>query len=182
MATEPESIDPRLADAIGSLRDTPPAVDLWPEIAPRLQPRRIPGTVRLRWPTALAAGLAIAVASIGGTAAVLKRNRPPSPAIVLPDNISLPVTAALNAPADTTLTSAIIQLEGTLRSLQAKLDPASRASLDRSLRVLDQAIADASARRHADPGNSRAARYLTATLRRKLDMLRTVTVLASSRA
>lgn len=183
MATEPEGLDPRLAEAIKGLHDTPPATDLWPAIAPKLQPRRVPGTVRLRWPTALAAGLAIAVASVGGTLAVLRRATGPDPVVTVPNNSGLPViSAAIASPADTTLESAIVQLEATLQSLQAKLDPTSRESLNRSLRVLDKAIADASAQRTAEPDDPRAARYLTATLRKKLDVLRTVTVLASSRS
>lgn len=182
MATEPEELDPRLAEAIRGLRDTPPSVDLWPAIAPQLQPRRIPGTFRLRWPTALAAGLAIAVASVGGTVAVLNRQAGPDPVIVVPPTGAPVVAAAMASPADTTLETAITQLEGTLRSLQDKLDPASRESLDRSLRVLDKAIDDATAQRQAEPDDPRAARYLTATLRKKLDVLRTVTVLASSRS
>ncbi|MES2306685.1 MAG: hypothetical protein V4558_14335 [Gemmatimonadota bacterium] len=180
MATESDELDPRLADAVRGLRDTPPAADLWPEIAPRLQPR-VPGTVRLRWPTALAAGLAIAVASVGGTVAVLRRAEPPAPLVTLPKNTGLPVIS-IASPADTTLESAIKQLEVTLLSLQDKLDPASRASLDRSLSVLDKAIGDAAAQRQAEPNDPRAARYLTATLRKKLDVLRTVTVLASARS
>jgi hypothetical protein len=182
MATEPEGLDPKLAEAIKGLHDTPPATDLWPAIAPKLQPRRVAGTVRLRWPTALAAGLAIAVASVGGTVAVLKRSTGPDPVIVVPPTGVPVVPIAMASPADTTLESAIVQLEATLQSLQDKLDPASRESLNRSLRVLDKAIADASAQRSAEPDDPRAARYLTATLRKKLDVLRTVTVLASSRS
>ncbi|MEO5798531.1 MAG: hypothetical protein ABIZ70_11820 [Gemmatimonadales bacterium] len=183
MATEREELDSRLAEAVRGLRDTPPAADLWPEIAPRLQPRRIAGTVRLRWPTALAAGLAIAVASVGGTLAVLRRAEVPPAVVKLPKNTGVPVVSvALASPADTTLETAIVQLEATLQTLQAKLDPASRESLNRSLRVLDRAIADASEQRRAEPEDPRAARYLTATLRKKLDVLRTVTVLASARS
>lgn len=182
MATEHGELDPRLAEAIMGLRDTAPAEDLWPAIAPHLEPRRLRATLRLRWPTALAAGLTIVVASVGGTLAVLQRNQPPHPEVVLPNSTGLPgISAALASPADTTLESAIVQLEATLKSLENQLDPESRASLTRSLLVLDQAIADASAQRRAEPDDARAARYLTATLRKKLDVLRTVTVLASTR-
>lgn len=183
MAIEHDDLDPHLLEAIRELRDIPPERDIWTEIAPRLQPRAMPGTVRLRWPTALAAGLAVAVASVGGTVAVLRRTAAPHPVVTLPDNAGLPIiTAAVASPADTTLASAISQLETTLQVLQEKLDPGSRESLNRSLRVLDQAIAEASAQRRAEPDDPRAARYLTATLRKKLDVLRSATVLASSRS
>ena len=182
MATDPHDTDARLAEAIGQLRDSAPEHDLWPDIAPRLRPRAVPGTLRLRWPTALAAGLAIAVASVGGTMAVLHRGAPPVTSVTLPRDTGLPVIAASASPADTTLLSAIVQVEGTLRSLQEKLDPAARASLARSLEALDQAITEAAARQRSQPGDPRAARYLTATLRKKLDVLRNVAVLASSRS
>lgn len=183
MATDPQDLDPRLAAAIRDLRDAPPDHDLWPDIAPRLRPRAVPGTVRLRWPTALAAGLAIAVASVGGTMALLRRSAPPVTSVELPRDTGLPVIpASVASPADTSLLSAIVQVEGTLRGLQGKLDPASQASLARSLEVLDQAIADAAAQRRAEPADPRAARYLTGTLRKKLEVLRNVAVLASARS
>ena len=84
---------------------------------------------------------------------------------------------------DGNLVKAVLEeYDGAIQVLQEKLDPGSRESLNRSLRVLDQAIAEASAQRRAEPDDPRAARYLTATLRKKLDVLRSATVLASSRS
>ena len=185
MATDNEPLDPRLADAIRELRDSAPATDLWPGIAPRLAPRAHIGGMRMRWPTALAAGLVIAVGSIVGTIAFLRRATPAAPAPVVVNaqgGPGLVVVSATATPADATLKSAIAQVETLLRSLQDQLDPAAQAELTRSLQRLDQAIADAEAERRAEPGNAQAANLLTATLRRKLDVLRTGAVLASTRS
>lgn len=181
MATEHDDLDPRLADAIAGLRNREPETDLWPEIAPRLAPRAVPGTVRVRWPTAIAAGLVIALGSAAGTFAVLRHRLAETPLAVSGATSGAPSTPVAFSPADATLERAIEQLEVTLRSLQNRLDPESRQSLNRSLRLLDQAIADAQQQRRAEPDDPRAARYLTATLRKKLDVLRTVTVMASAR-
>lgn len=182
MATDHDPLDPRLAEAIRALRDAPPESDLWPGIAPRLQPRAIPGTVQLRWPTALAAVLAIVLASVGGTMAVLRRAEPSAPTLVTPRDAGLLVVSATATPADATLESAIAQVQTQLRSLEEKLDPTSRDSFARSLLLLDRAIAAATARRRAEPENLQAAHYVTATLRKKLDLLRGVAVLASTRS
>lgn len=182
MATEHDELDPRLADAIAGLRNREPATDLWPGIAPRLQPRAVPGTVRLRWPTAIAAGLVIAIGSAAGTFAVLRLRAPQAPVASRDLPADLPASLAGYSPVDATLESAIAQLEVTLRALQDKLDPEARRSLNQSLGLLDQAIADAAKQRRAEPDDPRAARYLTATLRKKLDVLRTVTVMASVRS
>jgi hypothetical protein len=185
MATDDEPLDPRLAEAIAALRDTPPTTDLWAGIAPKLTRRTLPGTVRLRWPTALAAGLAIAFASVAGTVAVLRRAPSATPARVAAatePSSGLLVVSATATPADATLESAIAQVETLLRSLQDQLDPAARVALTQSLERLDSAIAAAEARRRAEPDNAQAATILTATLREKLDVLRSSAVLASTRS
>ncbi len=185
MATDNEELDPRLASAIEALRDAPPSTDLWPGIAPRLTSRPLPGSVRLRWPTALAAGLVIALASVTGTIAFLRRadsaTTPPTAVAAQGNSPGLLIVSATEAPADVTLENAIAQVETLLESLRDQLDPAAQAELSRSLQRLDQAIAAAEARRHAEPDNAQAATQLTATLRQKLDLLRSGAVLASTR-
>lgn len=185
MATDDEPLDPRLAEAIAALRDTPPTSDLWSGIAPKLTSRALPGTVRLRWPTALAAGLVIAFASVAGTLAILRRAAPAAPLPSTAAQVHSPgllVVSATATPADATLESAIAQVEALLRSLQDQLDPAAQRELTRSLERLDQAIAAAEARRRAEPDNAQVATVLTATLRKKLDVLRSGAVLASTRS
>lgn len=182
MATDNEPLDPRLAEALSELRDSAPATDLWQGIAPRLSPRAHSGVMRLRWPTALAAGLVIALVSVAGTAAVLRRAAPVAPNSAAQRTSGLLIISATATPVDATLESAIAQVETLLQSLQDQLDPAARAELARSLARLDEAIAHAATQRRAAPDDPQAAQLLTATLRRKLDVLRTNAVLASKRS
>lgn len=172
-----DPIDPRLADALGRLRDTPPAADLWPEIAPRLV-RRLPrGSVLLRWPTAIAAGLLIAVASGAGTALLLDRGNVTPPAADVASG-TLPATSVVTVAetsADAALQRAIQDLEGVFDHAAASLAPETRAGIRESLTALDRAINDAAAQQRAIPTDPRLARYLTSVLQRKLEVLQQVT-------
>lgn len=182
MDTDRNDLDPRLAEAIGGLRDEAPAEDLWPRIAPRLAMRRPAGTLLVRWPTALAAGLAIAVASMGGTWAMLQRGGTVAPLADSGAALTVTPAATAEAPADVALTRAIDELERLITRNEAGLDSTARAGITQSLATLDAAIAQATARRRAAPDDPRAARYLTSTLQRKLDVLRTVTTLTTGRS
>ncbi len=176
MHDDTEPLDPVLREAITNLRDTPPASDLWATIAPRLSMRRPKGSILLRWPAALAAGVAIALVSAGGTH-YLMRVQPTTRAAVT--STTTPVTTVAYSAADSTLESAIRQLEGSLRSTMAQLDAPTRQGISRSLDVLDRAIAEAAARRASAPDDLRAENYLTNTLRKKLGVLRTVSTLTA---
>ena len=181
MTSERDDLDPRLAEAIGGLRDTPPARDLWSGIAPRLAPRRPRGTVMMRWPVALAAGIALAVVSVTGTLIVL-HNRAPVPAPIASALGSIPIANVAFTPADSSLALAIRDLESRIRNSIVQLDPVSRAGIERSLASLDHAIEDAALQRRVNPGDEGADRYFTATLRKKLNTLRTIVDLTTSRS
>ena len=182
MPADHEPLNARLAEAISSLRDRAPAADLWPAIAPRLTMRRPKGTLLLRWPTALAAGIAIAVASAGGTMVLLHRNGGTDVTGTVASRPSPVTTSVAFTAADSTLERAIGDLETSVRATMAQLDQPARAGIASSLAVLDQAIADAAARRATSPDDPRAESYLTATLRKKLDVLRTVSTLTARRS
>lgn len=173
-----DPLDPRLMEAIATLRDTPPAEDLWPEIAPQLTPRHPAGTFLLRWPTAIAAGLVIASASIGGTLLLLRSGTVVPPATTAAQAALVTPAANLAAahtPADQALQQAISQLEARLASTETSLDPKTREGIRASLAALDQVIADAATLQRATPDDPRSAHYLTSALQKKLDVLRTVT-------
>lgn len=177
--------DPSLADEIGSLRDTPPANDLWPAIARQLEPRQPRGTLLIRWPVAIAAGLVLAVATSAGTLIALRVTRGPVAPATTTTVATTPVApagsgtavAASFAPADSALASAIDDLERAVRSNLVHVDPEARNSINQSLTLLDHAIAQAAARQSAAPDDPRVASYLTSTLRKKLQLLRTVSEL-----
>jgi hypothetical protein len=178
MATDHDDpLDPRLAEAIAALRDAPPSDDLWPEIAPRLAPRHPAGTLLLRWPTAIAAGLVIATASVGGTLWMLRGEAAvPAPGIASSvDAVPANVVVAAHTPADQALQRAIGELESRLVLAEGSLDATTRDGIRASLDALDRAIADAAARQRATPDDARSAHYLTSALQKKLEVLRTLT-------
>lgn len=179
MATnDDDPLDPRLMEAIATLRDTPPVEDLWPEIAPQLTPRHPAGMLLLRWPTAIAAGLVIASASIGGTMLLLRaRAVVPTATTTVQQALVLPASdvAAAHTPADQALQQAIGQLEARLAGTEQGLDAKTREGIRASLAALDQVIADAATLQRATPDDPRRAQYLTSALQKKLDVLRTVT-------
>lgn len=178
VTNDDDPLDPRLMEAIATLRDTPPAEDLWPEIAPQLTPRHPAGTFLLRWPTAIAAGLVIASASIGGTMLLLRSGTVVPPAATAAQAALVTPAgnlAAAHTPADQALQQAIGQLEARLASTETTLDPKTREGIRASLAALDQVIADAATLQRATPDDPRSAHYLTSALQKKLDVLRTVT-------
>lgn len=183
MDTEDE-LDPRTTDAINRLRDTQPATDLWPGIARQLEPRRVHRTLLIRWPTALAAGLVIAAATSVGTAVLLHRGIPANTNAGAPlaNEPAQTTIAASFAPGDASLARAVGELERAVRNSLDHLDPEARASVTKSLVALDQAIAQAAARQIASPEDPGVARYLTSTLRKKLQLLRTVNQLTQLRS
>ncbi|MGH7523941.1 MAG: hypothetical protein ACREK8_06515 [Gemmatimonadales bacterium] len=172
-------VDPQLAEAISRLRDTQPGADLWPAIAGKLTPRHPRGVLLIRWPVAIAAGLVIAAATAAGTALVLRQDAE-SRAPTNTADVSAPasIVTASFAPDDAALARAIGDLERAVRSSIGRLNPDARRSVNESLTALDAAIAQAAARESAAPSDPTAARYLTSTLRKKLQLLRTVSQLA----
>lgn len=175
MATD-DPLDPALGEAISRLRDTQPGHDLWPNIARQLEPRVPRGTVMMRWPTALAAGLAIVLATSAVTTVLLRRGHATDP-VALATSAPLSTIAASYAPGDAALARAVGDLEKAVRATLPQLDAEARAAVDKSLTMLDAAIAQAAERQMAAPNDPHAAKYLTTTLRKKLQLLRTVTEL-----
>jgi hypothetical protein len=170
--------DPLLSDAIARLRDSQPDRDLWPNIARQLEPRRARGTLLMRWPTALAAGLVIIAASSASTVLLLRHQAGTGAAIAgVAASQPRPVPAARMAPADSALAKAVDDLERAVKRSLDQLDPEARTTVTRTLAMLDQAIAQATARQSASPDDPGAARFLTSTLRKKLQLLRTVSEL-----
>jgi len=173
MPNELEPLDPMLTEAISELRDRAPANDLWPGITPRLMARRPKGSLLLRWPTAMAAGIAIALFSAAGTLLVMRRD-----GAVSPSEPAAFTSVAFTA-ADSTIELAIRDLERSVRATMTQLDDPTRLGIVRGLTALDNAIATAAAQRLATPGDSRAEHDLTSSLRTKLDVLRSVSALTA---
>jgi hypothetical protein len=179
-----DEMEPPLKDAVDRLRDSQPATDLWPGIVRQLEPRGTVRTMLIRWPLALAAGLVIAAATSVTTAVLMRRASVATPPAAgeLAQGGQRPADAstvsASFAPGDAALARAVNDLERAVRGSLNHLDAEARASVVKSLNALDQAIAQAAARQIAAPDDPGVARYLSSTLRKKLELLRTVNQLA----
>jgi hypothetical protein len=179
MQADDELPDAVLARAIEGLEDRPPDGDLWANISPRLARRR-PGMLELRWPVAVAAGLVLVAASVGGTAAWLDGRAAQPVAALVTTPGSVMVTAASES--DLEVSRAIAELETLLQDNVTNIGTDTYRALATSLAILDQAIAGAAERQRAMPDDTSAQRHFSASLRKKLDVLEKVTLKTSIRS
>jgi hypothetical protein len=192
---EPLREDDVLAQAIGQWRDELPSTDLWPGVRQRITPvapelRRSAGGKQFTFTLsqlAVAASLLIAVAS-GLT--WLATNRP----ALTGGGQAQEVIQAYREPADTNGTGQIVpanfadaqfnaavdDLERILREDRGRLDPRTVLILERNLKAIDAAITEARMALDQDPANPYLNSHLADARRRKLDLLRHATELASA--
>ena len=190
---EPLDQDDVLKQAIGEWRDEMPARDLWAGIAQRidvstaapsapLAPSR--GFTFTLPQLARAATLLIAVAS-GLTWMVARPASDPAAS-------NGPVIQAYGAPeeetggqivqanfADAQFNAAVSDLEQILRDERERLDPRTVLIIERNLKAIDDAINEARMALNNDPANPYLNSHLADARRRKLDLLRHATSLAS---
>jgi hypothetical protein len=181
MRDRDETLDPQLRQAIDRLEDREPTTDLWPGIARRIAPPR-PKLLTLPWPVAAAAALAlVAGGAVLGTR--LAGDGPGDPGVVAttPSTGEAPLLPAGYDEAERTLEQAIDRLEEAYAAAAPSLPTEVQARITESLGALDEAIADARLRAGNAPSDLGAARYLTKTLQRKLDVLETAASMASTR-
>ncbi|MBA2292227.1 MAG: hypothetical protein H0W15_07215 [Gemmatimonadales bacterium] len=176
MDTDRDDLGPELGDAISTLRDREPEQDLWPTIEAAVAAEGRPGFIQVRRPVLIAAGLALIAASVAITVAL---RDPAAPAVVagVPPAAVAPAAAVLPAGFDAATVSlerAIEQLEASVAMESSLIDPETRSRIDQSLAALNGAIADARTRADAAPRDVGAARYLTRTMQRKLNVLQSV--------
>lgn len=152
----------------------------------------LPQLRRWRTPALIAAGLLIAVASSAATVSLLARRGATGggdrvPALAggdrAPAMAKLPDERAAAPDANRNALVRYVALERdydrTAAALRAELDvhrttlsPATVATVERSLRTIDGAIAEARAALARDPGNDALVDMLTATHEQRLDLLR----------
>ena len=195
---EPLDQDDILAQAIGQWRDELPARDLWSGVAARISVDKpeglsplgvvskrsftfsIPGLV-------LAASLLIAVTAgltwlvanrpAGGNATT--NNGPVIQAYGLPDDQTGGQIIQANF-ADAQFNAAVTDLEQILRDERDRLDPRTVLVIERNLKAIDDAIQEARMALDNDPANPYLNSHLADARRRKLDLLRHATTLASA--
>jgi len=177
--------DDILARAIVGLRDNEPSRDLWQGVASRIAPP-VQRTVSFTWSQlAVAASLLIAV-SAGLTWFVA---RPPVAAPAAAEAVvraeSEPVGSASGQVqqanfADKQFDAAVTDLENILRDDRDRLDPRTVMVIERNLQTIDEAIAQAREALDKDPSNTYLNSHLADARRRKLELLRRATTLAST--
>jgi len=183
---EHTSSDDRLDELTAALpREIAPPPELWSSIRAELAPR----SARVWWASGwrlAAAGLVIAAGSSLATIAVLRtRERAPmiatAPAVRAPE--AGPATDAPQLPAQ--LVSTEQNYVRSVETLRRKLDerrdslaPSTVATVERSLRIADSAIAEARAALERDPSNAVLAALFASNYERKIDVLRRASELA----
>jgi anti-sigma factor RsiW len=166
-----------------NLPPRPPASDLWPDIAARLDrvtpmvaaPSRGMPRVSRRFsftmPQLVAAGLALMVVSGGGVWVLQHGGRatalPPVAATSESDPASLPVALA-----DPRYDEAVADLEQALAAGRAQLDPDTVKILEANLDAIDKAIDQSRRALAGDPANVYLHSHLAETRQRKLALLR----------
>ncbi len=146
-------------------RSIQPPADLWSGIAGRLAPRRSP-----RWRMAVLAAAAAILLVVASSAATLWFVHSRGEPLAIADT-STPAIEAGYVDASAALLRA-------LESEPSHLTPATVATLERNLAVIDAAIAESRAALAGDPDNRALAAILWASYRQKVALLEQVTRLA----
>lgn len=163
----------RLESLVGAARTLPeevePPIELWNSVRARIAPA--PSRTRQLWLLAAAAVVLVALSS-GVTAILVRRPivvvRPaPVPAVVAAR--SLPPAARA---VDADYAVAIRALNETLADNRNRLDPATVAKVEASLRVIDHAIDEARQALADDPSNLTLLDLLASSYERKVELLR----------
>jgi hypothetical protein len=196
---EPLNEDDVLAQAIGQWKEELPSKDLWTGISSRLearpaaiaQPAASERRVAFTLPQlAMAASLLIAVASgltwlaarqpvmVTDTAAAVSTEPVIQAYGVLDDTTDGQIVQANFA--DAQFNAAVSDLERILREERDRLDPRTVLIIERNLKAIDAAINEARMALNNDPANAFLNSHLADARRRKLDLLRQATTLASS--
>jgi anti-sigma factor RsiW len=163
-----------------TLAPRPPAADLWPGIAPRLDrvqsvvtplTARVTRRVSFTMPQLVAAGLALMVMSGGGVWVLQHGGRatdlPRVAATSEVDPSALPVAIA-----DPRYDEAISDLEQALAAGRSRLDPGTVRILEANLDAIDKAIEQSRRALAADPANVYLHSHLADARQRKLALLR----------
>jgi hypothetical protein len=186
--TEHLTPDERLDELTAALpREITPPPDLWPAIRAELAPRST-RTFQwsARWRLAAAALVVAASSSILTLFAMRARDGAGGPvAVATPDRAPqhLRTSAPPQLPAHLVVAErgyarSMESLWRTLDERRDSLAPSTVATVERSLRIADSAIAEARSALERDPANRVLADLLVSNYERKLDLMRRATELA----
>jgi predicted anti-sigma-YlaC factor YlaD len=172
-----------LTEAKALPRERAPEHDLWPGIAAQIRPAEIrpfvararPKAMRL-WLPALAAAAVVAAAI-----SIFLSGSTPGPAggsLGTPIPVSAGQVDLLDAEAG--YARATDELMAALAQRGDSLSPETRQTVERNLAVIDQALKDIRDAIQKEPNNPELTRMLTATHRKKVDVLRRVVRLSQA--
>lgn len=181
----------RVVTRAEALVDRSPTTDLWPGIAGRIGLTTDEFTARRRtherrfsftMPQLIAAGIVLVAASAGTAWLALRGPRPETagrPTQVAP----APQLAKWMPKVEKSSDIAVTELRAALAEGKrtGRLDSLTVTSLERSLAVIDSAIAQATRALESDPGSAYLNHHLADTYRRKFDFLRQANRIASAR-
>lgn len=182
-----------VVQSAGTLEAKAPERDLWPEIEARLAPRgrfAVAGSTSRRWwrdrafvltVPQLAAAAAVVVFLSGAGAWLMLRSavRAPAPGSVAsapPATVLAPTSGAAFATFDARqYDAAVADLQKALEQNRSRLDPATIRTVERNLKIIDQAIEEARKALDADPANPYLNGHIAEQMRRKIRVLRQAT-------
>lgn len=177
-----------VVERAAALRDAPPPEDLWPGIAARIGASPAPRVVRPLRPArrfvlsvpqlaAAAAALVLVTAALVWIAARgLPGRSVREVAVTAPRDDS---SAAYASFQDPRYEAEVAALKRALEQGRDRLDPATVRTLEDNLRIIELATEQARRALASDPANVYLRDHLTDTMKRKLDLLRHATQLAS---
>jgi hypothetical protein len=176
-----------------ALDDRPPAADLWPRIAEQigvssgahrvvsLEPRRWGRRFSFTLPQLVAASVALALLSGSAVWLLAARNAGPRRTVATE---TAPLTPMMtNAGAydiNPRYAAAVADLERALEQRRGRLDTTTVRVIEKNLGIIDRAIRNAQSALAADPGNTYLNLHLAEQMRRKVELLRRATALASA--
>lgn len=184
-------LDPRLREAVARLpEELPPERDPWPRIRAELDAERLrefPSRIGSagartgrRSVTLGIRGIAAAAAAVVlVTATITWQLRGPS--VPTPDAPPANASAPAGLVSFASYESAAEELTALLEQRSARLDPATLEVLERTIRTIDEALAEARAALEKDPESSRARGFVETVWRQKLDFLRRANDVAALR-
>lgn len=179
----------RVVASARTLEDRPPANDLWPAIAERLATRTpapvtpiasAQGRRRFSFTMPQLAAAAIALMVISAAAVWWGSSRPGGVvldrAIPVAGNAPGTMGVPVSLDADPAYSDALADLEKAFEASRDRLEPATVATVERNLAIIDEAIRETVEALRADPGSTFLYDHLERSRRQKLDVLRQATV------
>jgi predicted anti-sigma-YlaC factor YlaD len=175
-----------LAEARELRRERTPSRDLWPEIAREIGAGNLVSGEFARskaprwWMPALAT--AAAVLAVATTVAMLREGGMPFAVPGAETATAIPVSRGQVEllDAEQGYARAAAELLAALAERGDSLSPETRASVDRNLAMIDQALKEIRDALEKEPGNRDLTRMLASTHRKKVDVLRRVVKLSGA--